>query len=162
MATARWVTKRSYLQVSGTEILPVIFKSQVCSTPVEKTEESIPPAFPTTEVQLADSLGVVKEWLLDRIERMHRRGSMNLKRGALETPDVLRSGQFMFTVWFEPTAASFAILFPKNDVSSRSDQEAQEPNSKGPEGEENFGGFLPTPQTLQVVGEIVPCADADQ
>lgn len=79
---------------------------------------------------------------------------MNIKPGALETPDVLRSGNYRFTVWFEQTAANFALL----NVSERTEGNSASANRAAErscdEHSEVYNVFSPTPQTLHIVGEV--------
>lgn len=143
--SAAWVTKRSHLQVSHSEVLPVVFKARKATPNIsEQSDSPVPRAFPITEVGLSESLPVVREWLAERLERMYRVGTVNVKPGSLETPDVLRNRTYRFTVWFEPTAATFALM-TSAQVSGDTD--------KG-ETFEKLDGFTPTPQTLFIVGEL--------
>lgn len=73
---------------------------------------------------------------------------MNVKPGALETPDVLRHGSFMFTVWFEPTAAFFSVLHASGQYSSSGQAEN---DTEG--GNDTYNGMSPTSQTLVIVAE---------
>ena len=149
MATTEWITRRSYLQISRSQVLPVVFKSEKTeATLSQKSGSSVPPSFPPSSMQLSDALDVIKEWLLPRLERLHRRESMNLKRGALETPDVIKNGKYMITIWLEPTAASYAVLSPTASF-------AHEDQGNQPDNEKRFDGYEPTAQTLHVVGELV-------
>lgn len=140
-----WVTKRSHLQVSYSEVLPVIFKARkTTSSTSGQSGSPVPRAFPATEVELFESLPVVREWLAERLERMYRVGTVNVKPGSLETPDVLRNRRYRFTVWFEPTAATFALVTPAQGPEE--DEKSDKPDS--------VDGLVPTPQTLHIVGEL--------
>lgn len=140
-----WVSKRTHLQVSKTEVLPVIFKSRKApSTASNGDIGPVPRAFPESEVCFSDSMTVVQEWLEEHLERMYRVGFMNMKPGSLETPDVLRSSKHRFTVWFEPTSASFAVLTPQQK--GRGNETAEDALK--------YSSLVPTPQTLHIVGEL--------
>lgn len=139
---ARWVTRRSHLQISRNNVIPLIFKCRKSpSLNPQPMDMQTPPAYPETEVQVSDALPVVKDWLLEHIDRVYRVTPANLKPGCLETPDLLRCGSFRFTIWLEPTAAMFALLTPNKSDGT--------PAPFGP-----FDAFTPTPQTLHVTAEL--------
>lgn len=143
--SAAWVTTRSHLQVSRSEVLPVVFKARkATSNAFKQPNGPVPRAFPITEVELSESLPVIREWLAERLERMYRVGTVNVKPGSLETPDVLRNRTYRFTVWFEPTAATFALM---------TSAQVSDDTTKG-DTSEKLDGFTPTPQTLHIVGEL--------
>ena len=147
-----WVTRRSHFQVSHKHVLPVIFRAKKRSrTQSKASSSSIPPAFAETRVQLSDSITLVKAWIIEHADRMYRERPMNLKPGSLETPDILRDGKHTFTVWFEPTAATFALVTPSNgdkeDVIENDDNDSNDDKMR-------FDAFLPTPQALQIVAEV--------
>lgn len=150
--SSSWVSKRSHLKVSETEVLPVLFKSRKLCTSSAQEVKPVPLSFPETDVELSDALPCLKEWLLEHIERLHRVGTMNSKPGALETPQVLQDGRHRFTVWFEPTAATFAVLTPNKIFS---DNVKKEVDGKEEEtgGKDDFNSLSPTSQTLHVIGE---------
>lgn len=151
-----WVSKRSHLQVSKTEVLPIIFKSRMASSnPSSKGTCPMPHAFPRTEVYLSDSLIVVREWLEEHLERMYRVGFVNMKPGSLETPDVLRSNKHRFTVWFEPTSAAFAVVTPQ--CSEQRNENGARVEILDTENVASYSDFVPTPQTLHIVGELDNC-----
>lgn len=148
-----WITRRSHLQVSKTEVLPVIYKSRKAASSSKETTGPVPRAFPAVEVLLSDSIDVVRDWLIKNMERMYRVGAMNVKPGSLETPDVLRTGSRRYTVWFEPTAATFALILPDESKSKASNSAPGGSEAENTEVQE-YNGFVPTPQTLYVVGEL--------
>lgn len=98
-------------------------------------------------------MDVVRDWLIKNIERMYRVGAMNVKPGSLETPDVLRTNTHRFTVWFEPTAATFALILPDGAKPKLSNSALRGSEVENTEVQE-YDGFVPTPQTLHVVGEL--------
>lgn len=150
-----WVTRRYHLKVSSTQVLPVIFKARKAASSSETTGP-VPPAFPHTQVEFSESLQLVKEWLLEHVDRLHRIGSVNVKPGSFETPDVLRNGTHRFTVWLEPTAASFSVLIPKEEARTDADKDAtREADATGRNDDrQDYDGYTPTVQTLHLVGEI--------
>lgn len=150
VSSERWVTRRSHLQVNKTEVLPVVFKSRKVQR-AEQDTGPVPPAFPASEIYLPDCLDVIKSWLMTNIAKMQRVGAMNVKPGSLEAPEVLRTGKYRLTVWFEPTAASFALMLPK---SSQSSSGRNEDNGRDVSHAQEYQGYTPTPQTLHVVGEL--------
>lgn len=94
---------------------------------------------------MSDALPLIKDWLHEHMDRVYRLTPANLKPGTLETPDVLRSAQFRFTLWLEPTSATFALLSPSKDPLSIS--------TIAHEGAK-FSSFSPTPQTLHITAEL--------
>lgn len=154
-SSSTWVTKRSHLQISENNVLPVVFRSRKSSVrPLKDRINKVPPAFARTEVELSDSFELLLNWLAEHIERLYRVGAMNSKPGALETPDILRTGNKMFTVWLEPTAATYALLLPSEHVvaRSKSNSDCSTEEDKGQKGD--FNHFSPTPQTLHIVAEL--------
>lgn len=144
---AEWVLRRSHFRISEKEVLPVVFKARRCrhSNPLSGPS-SVPQAFPSTKVGLSDALPVIKGWLIEHAQKIYRVGTMNAKAGSLETPHVLRKGSLRFTVWFEPTAANFTLMIPR---------EKRKPLPGTTEDSTpTFYGYEATPQTLHVVGEL--------
>lgn len=148
--SVQWFTRRSHLQVSKTQVLPVVYKSRNSPNP-KGANGPAPRAFPATEVHLSDALVVIRDWLVGNMEKMYRVGAMNVKPGSLETPDVLQTGTHRFTVWFEPTAATFALMVPDMSGSPVTSASGSKGNDDGGQG---YEGYVPTPQTLHVVGEL--------
>lgn len=158
---SKWVTTRTHLQISQSQVLPVIFRSKRVSNPTTSlmsqsgpaANHHTPSAFPPTELQFSDSLPVLQQWLLDHIERIYRIGSMNTKPGALETAQVLIESNRRFTVWFEPTHAYYSLLHPRESFykDNHSDRRPSIEEDQG--NESDFETYATTPQTLYVVAE---------
>lgn len=152
----QWVSRRSHLQISRTHVLPVLFKSRVLPRAHNTPPQNPPPAFPDTEVKLSDGLFLLKEWISNHIDRIFRQTSANIKPGTLETPDILKSNKHQFTVWLEPTAATFALLTPSRSSPSATTTSSTSTSSKAPVSHGlQLDSFHPTPQTLYVTGELI-------
>lgn len=167
--SVEWVTRRRHLQISQSHVIPVIFKSRSrgCTSKAKMPRSDIavqgaPPAFPETEVHLSDSMPLLKQWLKQHIDRVYRLTPANLKPGTLETPDVLRDGIHRFTVWLEPSAATFA-LFTSRERCTSTTSSAQRVSNNGDGKDDDEGGhdddpgfhsFTPTPQTLHIIAEM--------
>lgn len=161
---SKWVTTRTHLQVSQSQVLPVVFRSKKLSNPTAALESDSGPeahlrtpprAFPQTEVQFSASLPVLQQWLLDHIERIYRVGSMNTKPGALETAQVLSASNRRFTVWFEPTQAYYSLLHPRASFLKYNHPDRRPTIEEDEGGESDFETYTTTPQTLYVVAETV-------
>lgn len=151
----KWITKRTHLQISHTHVVPVLFKSRAHVS--FEYASSVPPAFPVTEVKLSDAMPLLKQWLLVHLDRLYRLTPANLRPGSLETPDLLRDGTRMFTVWLEPTAATYAVLKSRPSDSNSADSSSKKARRvKTTDSTESvlFNGFTPTPQTLHVTAEL--------
>lgn len=136
------------------DVLPVVYtarRAPTCGAGASDVLPAVPPAFLAVEVQFDLALPVIKEWLLEHAERMCRVGGMNAKAGALETADVRRSGNARFTMWFEPTRATFSVLTPNLE----SQMEAGPADERDADSiRVKFDGFHTTPQTLMLVAEL--------
>lgn len=152
-SSSKWVSKRSHLQISHSHVLPVVFKSR--SRGASQQETPVPPAFPETEVSLSDAMPFLKQWILDHVDRLYRLAPANHRPGTLETPDLLSDGYRRFTVWLEPTAATYALLTsstsgPSDPPKKKMRLERKTEASKSL----SFNAFTPTPQTLYVIAEL--------
>lgn len=121
---------RSHLQISRTHVLPVVFRAR------------------RREAKLCDALPLLKEWLPTQVERIHRITPANIKPGTLETPQLLRNATRKFTVWFEPTAANFALLTPRSSTKPQTVDGADQVDDL------HFDTFSPTAQTLYIMAEM--------
>ncbi|CAN8074616.1 unnamed protein product [Agarophyton chilense] len=120
--SSKWVTKRCHVQVSRTDVVPVIFRSKKVGSgggDASESEQSsgrpVARAFARTEYQLSDCVHTVKKWLWEHLERVYRVGGINDKAGALEAAHVLRDGSQQLTVWVEPTEACAGVVVPMGD-----------------------------------------------
>lgn len=156
---SRWLSRRTHLQISHTHVLPLLFKSRALPISPEAPLRNPPPAFPDAEVDLSHGMHLIKDWILNHLDRIYRHTPANLKPGTLETPNILKSSTHQFTVWLEPTAAALSLLAPHSNKSLPSS--SNKPRSSGnhppplSDASSSFDSFRPTPQTLHVTAELI-------
>lgn len=152
---SRWVSRHTYLQISHTHVLPILFKSRALTFVSSQSPQNPPPAFPETEVKLYDAMHLIQDWILHHLDRIYRQTPANLKPGTLETPDVSQNSAYQFTIWLEPTAATSALVVPGHDQFSSHNYISDHACPLARQGDKfYFHSFRLTPQTLHVTAEL--------